>query len=159
MPATLFNPVELESEVVMLENDTSMAQDLPIGKDGRLAPLKFTLIQSDQAYTQTSRAMPCQLYFMLVAELTVAVIGRGPCRSEPTQSFTFSTLWPEPVENATMAHPELAALFQKFKDYNPNLLHVNLYEIRQMVKVHLCASFSKGAGLTTPFLKVCLSYL
>jgi hypothetical protein len=75
---------------------------LAVGTDGRMSPLKFTLVQSDEAYTQISRVLPCQLYFMLVAELGITVSYRGE-----DQSFSYSVIWREAVDNASIDHREI----------------------------------------------------
>jgi hypothetical protein len=77
--------VELVSEVVEMDCHPSSesppplseasksveVMDIVVARDGRMRPLKITLAQTDDQYANLMESLPCPLFFMLVAELTI----------------------------------------------------------------------------------------
>jgi hypothetical protein len=161
-PAGLFRPFLLESKPVTLnclladekavKDDVIMeVLDIAVDKDGRMAPLKFTYIQTDAEYAQTLPLMPCQLYMMFVVELTIEVIAL--VRWRPVESFIYPIIWLEAAEDVSIDHPIISAEYLKFKARYPFI--IDKADTNQKVQMHLYASFTKKLDLNQPKLTVC----
>jgi hypothetical protein len=134
--------------------------DLSVDKQGQLSPLSISFAQSDAAYTNTMRMMPCQLFFMLVVELEVIVTSK---MTQAIRSFSYRIAWPRNAEEAYIDHLDIAALEIRFRTENAYLFRERKYEpkehdVKQEVQVYICASFTEEFVISDPYLTVGSSF-
>jgi hypothetical protein len=189
-PAGEVNPLVFESKVVTLEclpstsqsdlNDVSMeVLDLADSSKIALLPtLKINISQNNQDYNRNVlKLLPCPLFFMLVAELTVSATPVYRRYYNPPDVFKYKMTWLKPIEDATPENPDIVSnLYKKFKlerqpvrnSFWGGVYHaqqprdyIENFELEQSVQVHLCASFTKTKDINQPYLMVfptCISY-